>query len=525
MIRLSPDRDSPPLRRPWKNGIAVGRAYDLLRADLREHLAWLQREIGFRSCRCHGLFHDDMAVVRRRRDGVLVYQWHLVDQVYDHLLRLGLRPLVELNPMPAALASGSQTMFHYAMNVSPPRRWEDWSDLVGAFARHCLERYGPAEVRQWRFEVWNEPNLPAFWAGTKEEYFQLYAHAARALKQVDPALLVGGPATSKAHWLRDLVDHCQTGGIPLDFLSTHLYPQDEFVCFPDRASSPHPPGAFFCATVRAAAAEVASSPRPDLPLLWTEWNSQQATSAADVTWGENRYVDSLEAASFVVRHMVELDDAAESLVWWVASDLFEESPQPLAPFSRTYGLLTVHGLPKASANAFRLLERLRGPRLILEHSLSPPFGCGAVATREGEAIQAILWHDRPPECPPNPPWRESLRLELPRGAGSSDPWVVTQTLIRAGAGSAWETWETMGRPLNLSSAQQALLRSHAEPATSATLVWPRHRALEVPLALAANQVLHLEFRPRGPVAAPKSEDLTPEQSLRLEAQLGAVSRA
>jgi xylan 1,4-beta-xylosidase len=73
MITLSPTPHSPPLRRPWKHCIAVGRAYDLTRADLLEHLRWLQREIGFRSCRFHGVFHDDRAVVRRRQDGSLVY--------------------------------------------------------------------------------------------------------------------------------------------------------------------------------------------------------------------------------------------------------------------------------------------------------------------------------------------------------------------------------------------------------------------------------------------------------------------
>lgn len=518
MIAIRPDQTFEPLRRPWKNGIAVGRAYDLTRADLLDHLGWLQHEIGFRSCRFHAVFHDDMAVVRRRTDGSLIYQWHHVDKVYDALLAQGLKPFVELNPMPAALASGTQTMFHYEMNVTPPHDWSEWHDLVRAFTAHCVERYGLAEVRQWHFEVWNEPNLSAFWSGTKEEYFQLYAHAARAVKSVDSEIRVGGPASSKAHWLADLIGFCHAENVPLDFISTHLYPQDEFVEFSDRAASPHAPGMFFQDIFRAAQETVAASPMPDLPIHWTEWNTQLATSAADVTWGENRYVDTLHGASFVARNMVDLDDAAETIMFWTASDIFEEGPIPNAPFSHTYGMLTIHGIPKATANAFRLLERLRGQRVGFEpDAVLPPF-CGGVATREGDAIHILLWNDAPPEVRDAPPWRECLSLSGLRPG----TWVATTSHIRAGAGSPFETWEAMGQPVNLSPTQLALLRNAAEPTMQAHLLTEASGPLS--FTLGPNEVLHVEFRPLGDTAAPKSEELSPEESAKLEAQLGEKSR-
>ncbi|MCU0772710.1 MAG: hypothetical protein MUE94_13220 [Verrucomicrobia bacterium] len=524
MINLSPKPSFPPLRRPWKNGIAVGRAFDLTRADLLEHLGWLQREIGFRSCRFHGVFHDDTAVVRRRQDGSLVYQWHHVDKVYDALLALGLKPFVELNPMPAALASGTQTMFHYAMNVTPPRDWNEWHNLVHAFALHCVERYGLTEVRQWHFEVWNEPNLSCFWSGTAEEYFQLYAHAARAVKSVDEQLRVGGPASSKAHWLADLIGYCHANRVPLDFISTHLYPQDEFVEYADRAGSPHAPGAFFAAVVREAKRTVAQSPMPHLPIHWTEWNTQIATSAADVTWGENRYVDSLHGASFVARHMVELDDAAETFTFWVASDIFEEGPIPNAPFSHTYGMLTIHGIPKATANAFRLLERLRGPRLGFEPDSPLPEFCGGVATLEGDSVHVLLWHDVPPEVRGAKDWRDSLKLVLTDGVPAQKTWIGTTSRIGVGAGSAFESWEAMGKPLNLSATQMAYLRRASEPAMQATVLDGQSGALSLPFTLAPNEVMHIEFRPRGAVAVSRSSELAPDETAKVEAQLGEKSR-
>ena len=523
MISLAPDKLSAPLRRPWKNGIAVGRAYDLTRDDLLDHLRWLQREVGFRSCRFHAIFHDDMAVVRRGRDGRLIFQWHHVDKVYDALLAVGLKPFVELNSMPAALASGTQTMFHYKMNVTPPRDWREWQDLVRAFTLHCVERYGINEVRQWHFEVWNEPNLSAFWAGTKDDYFQLYAHAARAVKSVDEQLRVGGPASSKAHWLGDLITFCHSNALPLDFVSTHLYPQDEFVEYPDRAASPHAPGAFFAAVVREARQTVLASSMPHLPIHWTEWNTQLATSAADVSWGENRYVDSLHGGSFLVRQMIELDDTADTFTFWVASDIFEEGPLPNTPFSHTYGLLTIHGVPKATANAFRLLQRLRGPRIGLSSDDDLPPFCGGVATQEGDSIHVLLWNDVPPELLEARSWRDTVQLVLPTDHTRTN-WIITSSHLRCGAGSPFETWEEMGQPLNLTPTQHQLLRTAAEPAMKATLLAPTNGALTLPFTLAPNEVLHIEFCRPGSVAEPKSNALSQSEVQQMETQLGEKSR-
>ncbi|TAG09217.1 MAG: beta-xylosidase [Verrucomicrobia bacterium] len=510
-----------PLKRPWKNGIAVGRAYDLMRSDLQDHLRWLQREVGFRSCRFHALFHDDMNVVQRCGDK-LVYQWHHVDKIYDFLLSIGLKPFVELNPMPAALASGPDTMFFYQMNITPPRVWSEWQDLVAAFAEHCVARYGLTEVRSWNFEVWNEPNLSGFWSGNKEDYFQLYAHAARGVKSVDGALKIGGPASSKAYWLADLIEYCQRENVPIDFVSTHLYPQDEFVEHADRESSPHAAGQFFQDTVRAAKATVEASSMPHLPIHWTEWNTQLATSAKDVTWGNNRYVDSLHAGSFVARQMVELDDAAETFTYWVASDIFEEGPIPSTPFSSTYGLLTIHGLPKASGNAFRFLERLRGPRLGIKSENFLPF-CGAVATQEGDSIHVLLWNDVPPEVISPVTWNEKICLKLPQF--SPEKWLLTRSCIRAGAGSAFESWEAIGKPIELSPSQLDAFRVQSEPAVSFELLELAESGIEMNVTLGPNEVLHLELRACADSADQSNVLQSAEETAKLEAQLGEISRA
>lgn len=519
MIKVSCQNVSLPFRHPWKRGIAVGRAYDVLRADLLSHLEWLQREVGFETCRFHAIFHDDVGAVGRRADGKLAFRWSQVDKIYHSLLRCGLRPFVELNPMPTALASGRQTMFHYRMNVTPPRDWGEWEGLVRAFAVHLVEEFGLQEVRRWNFEVWNEPNLAPFWAGTREDYFRLYAHAARALKAVDEGLRVGGPATSKAHWISEFLGFCAEQRVPVDFVSTHLYPQDEFVEYASREQSPHAPGMFFQEVVRRTADIVRASAFPHLPLHWSEWNPQLATCAEDVSWVANRYVDSLEGASFLVRNMLALDDAAESFTFWVASDIFEEGPMPLTPFSHTYGLLTVDGLPKATANALRLLARLRGPRLEAATE-APPF-CGAAATLEGQAIHVLAWNDALPKDSRAHAWRGTLQADV--GANAPAKWLATFTALRAGFGSPFEAWEAMGCPAELTPSQAAMLRARAEPAVEFRGLECRGGRVATEFSLAPNEVLHIELAPAAPAfdpaAAPASEAIQ-----QLDRQLGELSR-
>ena len=429
MIDVITPADARPLRMPWRNAIAMGRAYELLREDALAHLRRVQAELGFRYCRFHGIFHDDMEVVVQAGDR-LRFQWHLVDKVYDALLAMGLKPFVELGPMPKALASGSQTIFHWKMNVTPPSDYGRWAALVTAFASHVIDRYGIAEVRSWYFEVWNEPDLGGFWSGTQAEYWLLYAASARALKAVHPELRVGGPATSKASRIQDFIDHCCTQSLPLDFVSTHLYPQDEYVIHPDRKGSPHAIGDFFQETVKSIRTAVQASRRPDLEIHWTEWNAISSANSHEVEWVRNATNDSIFAAALIVRACIALDQAADTLCYWVASDIFEECGLPHAPFSGTYGLLTIHGIPKASFPAFSLLRRMRGDRLQAIAS-ALPVGCGAAASRSGGSTHVLLWHQRLLELADQPTWKETLRFANP-GAGAQ---VVISSRIHPGAGS------------------------------------------------------------------------------------------
>jgi len=539
VLTLSENNRNETLQMPWRECITVGRAHNLLRADCLEHLATAQKVMGYKYCRFHAIFDDDMAVVVRNKDNSLTFQWHQVDKVYDALLKMGIRPFVEINPMPRALASGTQTMFGYKMNVTPPKSYTEWGYFMEEFAKHLISRYGLNEVRQWYFEVWNEPNLGAFFSGTQAEYFKLYATTAFALKKVDSGLRVGGPASSNGKWVTDMINYATTNKVPLDFVSTHLYAQDEQINYPNRRNSPDAIGDYFSAQIKGVQQEVKNSARPDLELHYTEWNTQAAKDSVSVTWGDNIYVDNLFAASFIVRNSLELDKTISSFAYWVISDIFDEGAIPHSPFSCTYGMMTIHGIPKASYNAFALLRKMEGNLLDVNvNTVTPPAktktkgrtiaapaevvgknGQGISAVKELGTIKMILWNQNFVEVANNPVWNGSVSIPF---LDANAAYTVVSSTIGAGAGSPWESWQQMGAPQNPTNLQLELLRTHSNPAMAFEKTSVVNGKLTLDFTLNPGEVKYIEISPKGQVAVKRG--ITEEAAKLLESQLGQKTK-
>lgn len=492
-----------PVARHWEVAVGCGDAWSLLRADLQEQLRRAARECGFRYLRCHGVLCDQLQVIRRDRAGALVYNWQLVDAAYDALLTAGLRPFVELGFMPAALASGDRTIFHYRANVTPPADDDAWAALVGALAAHWRERYGAAEVRRWYFEVWNEPNLTGqFWTGTAEDYYRLYAATARALKAVDPALRVGGPATTRGEWLPEFLAWCRAHDAPVDFVSTHVYPDDDDFAKTD----PGYPALFargdYLDTLVARVHAAMAGERPvgpgagerRLEIHWTEWN---------ISWRWGRPVhDESNAAAFICQVAAATDPLVDSFAFWTVSDIFNEFPYPRAALVGGFGLLNVAGLPKPAYHAYRLLHRLGDRALPVAASGAGPSErqgrLGCLATRDdGGAYRLLLSHYVPPalaEAPP-PPAEVALRL---RGLPPGSRWRLTAERVDADHADLLGAWRALGSPETPTPAQLARLRdaSALRPEPERDLTADAAGDLDLPATLPAAGVLYHELRPR-----------------------------
>ena len=371
---------------------------------------------------------------------------------------------------------------------------------MGAFARHCLDRYGLDEIAQWYYEVWNEPNIN-FWTGSQEDYWKLYDASATALKAVSPRLRVGGPVTARCAWVGEMISHCASHGVPLDFISTHIYPQDEWVVYPDLKGSPYQPGRYVPDIVREVRQTIRRSAMPDLEVHMTEWSTIEPLPGGQLAWDENPSVENLSAAATICDLAMAVDEDCEVFCWWEASDVFEENGMPQSEFSNTYGLLTLNGLPKATFNAFDFLNRLRGGRLEVRHDALPP-GCGLVATAEGESRQVLLWHRNLSVygVRAQQPWAGALELPW---TDSAKP-VLLQERITAGAGSCYETWQSLGTPQNLSPTERHLLEVHADPEARLFQPEAQNGRVRHEFRLAPGEVLYCELRPQGVVALPKA---------------------
>jgi xylan 1,4-beta-xylosidase len=345
-ISVDASADVGPLERPWRPCIGSehlalmldgpGPGEYVVGDDLAEAFRIVRRELGVEMVRAHAILHDRLGVYRED-EGRPVHDFGRVDAALDRLLETGLRPIVELSFVPRDLASDpSSTVFDYRGIISPPRDLDLWRQLVEGLVRHLVERYGPDEVRRWLFEVWNEANLQVFWTGSEADYFALYDASVAAVKAVDPALRVGGPATSAVGWVDDLLDHARRNDVPIDFVSTHTYGAPPLDLRPI----------------------LRRFDRPELPLWWTEWGVSP-THGAPVN-------DSVWGAPLVARGMRSAAGRLHSLAYWVASDQFVELGAPERLFHGGFGLLTVGNLRKPRFWALWILEQL-GEREIASH--------------------------------------------------------------------------------------------------------------------------------------------------------------
>lgn len=366
-ISIDLHKTEGPLPHVWEECVGSDRAAVALRQQWLSDLERCKREIGFKSVRFHGLFDDEMGVWASGAKPNFLY----IDMVFDAMLERGVRPFVELSFMPAKLASGHNTAFFYRGNTTPPNDIAKWGELIRDFGEHCVMRYGIGEVSKWSFEVWNEPNLRFFWTGSQSDYFELYRHAATALKSVNREMRVGGPSTAQAAWVGDFLDFCAKENLPIDFASTHIYPDD-----PQKAvfgvDVNYTYEEVIPKALQKVRTQIESSKFPALPLHVTEWSSQNP--------------------AFIAHTVKGTKGLAQMMSYWTFDNIFEEMGIPKPFMNSAFGLLGMRGIPRPSYHTFTLLHRLG--EVELKTGDSP-----VLATRRGDGSIAILVWNLVPQPP------------------------------------------------------------------------------------------------------------------------------
>ena len=445
-----------PLDTMFNFCVGAGRANEGLRADWQRQLTYAHDQCGFRYIRMHGLFDDDMGVYREER-GVPQYNWQYIDELYDFLHRIGMKPFVELGFMPEGLASSRKTIFWYKGNVTPPKDMAKWADFIKAFVEHEKERYGDAEVRTWYFEVWNEPNLSGFFSGTQQQYFDLFAATTRAIKSVNPYYKVGGPATAGAGWVPEFIHFCDTNGAPVDFISTHTYGvQSGYLDVTGTAGTAlsRDPNSVI-GDVKRVRQQISNSAMPKLDLHFTEWSASY-TPADPIH-------DSYHSAAYILEKLKKCGDAAQSMSYWTFTDIFEESGPRWEAFHGGFGLINYEDINKPSFYAYQFLNRL-GPTELKDSDPS-----SWLCSDKSGGVQALIWdftNTHPGKKVHN---QEFYKRDLPSQPKSDVTLTVTNLArekytvetykVGYRVNDAYATYRDLGAPAQLTQAQVAKIKS------------------------------------------------------------------
>ena len=446
----------------WQQCVGADHPGILLRKDNLAQLRLVHDEAGFKFIRFHGIFADDMAAYHEV-NGQPIFNFDKIDAVYDAILKIGMKPFVEIGFMPRDLASGKKTIFYWKANGSPPKDYGKWADFITAFTSHLETRYGKPEIQSWKFEIWNEPNLDGFWTnGDQESYFRLYDTTVKAIKGVDPALLVGGPATAGAAWVPQFIDHAKGAGIPVDFITTHTYGVDAGFLDEngqgDNKLSPNP-GSIVndVANVRQ---QVKASAFPDLPVHFTEWSSSYNP--------RDPVHDAYLSAPFVLEKLKKSEGLVQSMSYWTYTDLFEEAGAPPASFHGGFGLINREGIRKASFFAYKYLNEL-GAQVL------PNTDSESWLTRDGGNFIGLIWnYTTPDQQESNRPYFRKLHPSTPLPpvdltVKSLQPGTYQVVVHVTGfkANDAYSQYIEWGRPKNLTPEQIAALQQLSSDAPDA----------------------------------------------------------
>ncbi|MFI9639948.1 xylan 1,4-beta-xylosidase [Micromonospora sp. NPDC051925] len=470
----------------WRRCVGTGRFELALRRDYQDSLALIQRDIGFRHIRGHGLLSDGVGVHRpyeHQGERRVHHSFTYVDQVVDAYLELGVRPFVELGFMPSGLASGDQTVFWWQGNVTPPRCWSEWADLVRTTVAHLVDRYGLDEVRGWPIEVWNEPNLTDFWQGAdRDAYHRLYEVSAHAVKEVDAGLQVGGPAISPGadEWLKPFADFVTAHDVPVDFVSRHAYTSGPAQHVPFGTHQTLTPASALLEQFAAPRRHLYGTALAELPVHITEFNSSYRP--------DNPIHDTAFHAAYLAPVLAAGGDLVDSFSYWTFSDMFEEQGVPTALFHGGFGLLTHRQIKKPTYHLYAFMARL-GDEVLAR-------GADHLVTRHPDGRVAVLaWAPVDVTGHAPVPDRHPVALSVPVGPPDATSVFLLRSSVSEEAGNAWAAWGEMGRPRSPRPGQLDALREAAEPARSHHALPVAAGRVALDLTLTRHEVTLVELTP------------------------------
>ncbi|HEV8084592.1 MAG TPA: beta-xylosidase [Chitinophagaceae bacterium] len=409
-----------------------------------------------------------------------VYNWQIVDSIFDVLTKRGIRPIAEIGFMPEALSVMPQPYRHhwkpglpydsiYTGWAYPPKDYKKWAKLIYQWVKHCIKRYGEQEVKTWYWEVWNEPNI-AYWKGTMEEYFTLYDYTADAVKRAFPSARVGGPTSTGPRWdkaadfLKSFLQHCVNGknyatgktGSPLDYITFHAKGNPSIVNNHVQMNM-----AVQLQDVAKGFEIISSfSSLKKSPIIIGEFDPEGCAACSVDYSPQNAYrngtmYSSYTAASFAQLYAMKkkYDVNLTGAVSWS----FEFENQPWFAGFRD---LATNGVDKPVLNVFRMFGRMRGDMLevnnsntislqtIIDSSVRNKHYVDGLATIDAHNMYIMLWNYHDDD---NKKTDASINLVLQQLP--SESVMINSYLVDENHSNSYTVWKKFGSPQQVSEEQ------------------------------------------------------------------------
>jgi len=420
--------------------------------------------------------------------GKPIYDWKIIDQIFDTYIKAGAKPLVEIGFMPEALSVKPQPYRHYWEPgkpygeiytgwAYPPKDYEKWAELVRQWVLHSVERYGKEEVLTWYWELWNEPDI-TYWKGTSEEYNKLYDYTADAIKRALPQARVGGPATTGASapraaaYLRQFLEHCARGknyvtgktGSPLDLITYHAKGNPKVVeGYVQMGLNKN------LADIESGLKVIADFPQfKSLPIILTESDPEGCAACSARVYPHNTYRNGTMYPCYTAAHInnaFKLADRYQANLEGLMTWAFEFEDQPWFDGFRS---LATNGVDKPVLNTFRMAGMMRGDRVkvessgavgldaILKEGVRGKPDIDALASRTDREVSVMIWnyHDNDVPATDSP-----IRLTITGAPASSRRALVRHYRIDRDHSNAYTVWKAMGSPQSPTPEQYARLET------------------------------------------------------------------
>jgi xylan 1,4-beta-xylosidase len=416
--------------------------------------------------------------------GNAVYDWTILDRIFDTFHAAGVKPLVEIGFMPKALSTHPDPYRQnfpqgsiYTGWAYPPKDYQKWSNLVFQFVRHLRTRYGNAEAKTWLWEVWNEPDID-YWKGTSEEYFKLYDFSVEAVLRALPEARIGGPDSTgpaypkAAELLRMFLEHCAHGknyatgkiGTRLDFISFHPKGSPKWMGDHVQMGISRQ-----LASIQAGFQIVSSfSEWSNTPIILGESDPEGCAACSARNNPQNSYRNGPLYAAYeaeVIFHTIALARMEHVNMLGSVTWAFEFEDQP---YFEGFRELATNGLDKPVLNAFRMFGLLGRERVrlastdalssadVVRDGVRAHPEINALATRGDHEIEILLWnyHDEDLPVPPTP-----IDLTVTGLPSSAARGVLEHFRVDSDHSNSFAAWKQMGSPRALAPEQYEKLQA------------------------------------------------------------------